>query len=128
VEVAGDAEREEGIPDPELNQVESPKLGRKDQKIIELGKALDKLKDEIESRDNQIARLLLKGADAKHQFQQDALSQSDDEIESERFGFVLDYFKPIITPLSFFSEIDRVIRECGMQEHGKTVMVETEGL
>jgi hypothetical protein len=127
-EVAGDVEREEGIPDPELNQVESPKLGRKDRQIIELGKAVDKLKDEIESRDLQIAKLLLKGAKAKYQVQQQALSQSDDEIEAERFGFVLDYFKPIITPLSFFSEIDRLIRECGMQEHGKTVMVETEGL
>jgi hypothetical protein len=128
VEVAGDAENEEGIADPEINQVESPKLGRKDRQIIELGKALDKLKDEIESRDKQIARLLLKSAEAKHQFQEEALSQSDDEIESERFGFVLDYFKPIITPLSFFTEIDRVIRECGMQDYGKTVMVETEGL
>ena len=127
-EVAGDLEAEEGIADPELNQVESQKLGRKDRQIIALGKELDKLKDEIESRDNQIARLLLKSAEAKHQAQEEALSQSDDEIESERFGFVLDYFKPIITPLSFFSEIDRVIRECGMQDHGKTVMVETEGL
>jgi hypothetical protein len=128
VQAAGDVEAEEGIADPELNQVESPKLGRKDRQIIALGKELDKLKDEIEGRDAQIARLLLKSAEAKYQVQQEALSQSDDEIESERFGFVLDYFKPIITPLSFFSEIDRVIRECGMQEHGKTVMVETEGL
>jgi hypothetical protein len=128
VQAAGDVEAEEGIADPEINQMESPKLGRKDRQIIALGKELDKLKDEIEGRDNEIARLLLKSAEAKHQFQEGALSQSDDEIESERFGFVLDYFKPIITPLSFFSEIDRVIRECGMQDYGKTVMVETEGL
>jgi hypothetical protein len=108
--------------------VESPKLGRKDQQIIKLGKELDKLKDEIESRDNEISRLLLKSAEAKHQAQEEALSQSDEEIEAERFEFVLDYFKPIMNPLSFFSEIDRVIRECGMQEHGKTVMVEKECL
>ena len=127
VEVAGN-ERHEEIPDPELNQVESPKLGRKDRQIIELDKAVDKLKNEVESRDIQIARLLLKSAEAKHQAQEEALSQTDDEIEEERFGFVLDYFEPIIDPQTFFSEIDRVIRECGMQGHGKTVMVETEGL
>ena len=44
VQAAGDVEAEEGIADPEMNQVESPKLGRKDRQILELARSWTNLK------------------------------------------------------------------------------------
>jgi hypothetical protein len=74
--------------------------------------------------EESVADNRLQGAEAKHAAQEAAIAQTDDQIEEERFGFVTDYFEPIIEPLSFASELDRLIRHCNMQAHVKTVLLE----
>jgi hypothetical protein len=108
-----------------VEQVESTKPSKKDKQILELSKANDKLKEEIESLGQQVADLLLKSAEVKHQVQMES-EQTDEEIENDRFGFVTDYFEPITDPTSFASELDRIIRHCKISDFIKTVMTEAE--
>jgi hypothetical protein len=55
---------------------------------------------------------------------QEAPSNRTGDGDDPAFGPVLKYFQPITKPLSFASELDRIIRGCGMQQHVKTVIVE----
>jgi hypothetical protein len=93
---------------------------------------MTKLKEEIESLGQQVADLLLKSAEVKHQEQEAVAAQieaqTDDEIEEERFGFVTEYFEGIEDPTSFASQLDRVIRHCKMSDFIKTVMTEAEAV
>jgi hypothetical protein len=55
---------------------------------------------------------------------QEAQESRTDDGDDPAFDPVLKYFQPITKPLSFASELDRIIRGCGMQQHVKTVIVE----
>lgn len=118
----------EDIPPTDVEQVETTKPSKKDKQILELSKANDKLKEEIESLGSQMADLLLKSAEAKHRERQEVEAQTDEEIEDDRFGFVTDYFESIADPTSFASELDRIIRHCKMSDHIRTVMTEAEAV
>jgi hypothetical protein len=113
-----------------VEQTESKKPSRKviEKDIINLNKRLDEAHAEMAEKDEEIDKLRLQCAAQKHDAQVEEEKQNQDyDPDFDAFSFVLDYFQPITKPLSFFSEIDRLIRACKMQEHGKTVLNELAG-
>jgi hypothetical protein len=138
-EVKSAADLVEGNADPDVEQTETKTPSRKDALIAELKKDNKELQEQLSdvqyrlmklqqgepmTAEESVADNRLQAAEAKHAAQEAAVAQTDDQIEEERFGFVTDYFEPIIEPLSFASELDRLIRHCNMQAHVKTVLVE----
>jgi hypothetical protein len=119
------AESTEGV-----EQTVEPKLSRKDLTIVGLQKKNDELLRQVEElayklnhpetpEITSVPDAILACAVAKHEAQEAAEPDDDDG-----FGFVMDYFEPIITPHQFASELDRVIRRCRMQECMKIVMID----
>jgi hypothetical protein len=132
---AGNVEVEENLGDPDVQQVETKKLSKKEAMIAALKDDNARLKEEMAELKSDITRLqcdkTLATAGAKHEAQV-AQQPCEADMDDDGFGFVTDYFEPIIQPEYFASEIDRLVRHCNMQAHIKTVLVEapaaTEGL
>jgi hypothetical protein len=131
--------------DTEVPQTVEKKPSKKDAIIADLKKRNDNLHQQVEELafklrhinddkpqpnvDASMADAILASAMAKHE----AKVETEADLDDDGFGFVTDYFEPLIQPLSFASELDRIIRHCNMQAHIKTVLVEespaaTEGL
>jgi hypothetical protein len=122
--------------DTEVHETVGKKPSKKDLIIADLKKRNDNLHQQVEELvfklrhinddkpqpnvDTSMAGAILASAVAKHQAQ----VETEADLDDDGFGFVTDYFEPIIQPLSFASELDRIIRHCNMQAHIKTVMVE----
>lgn len=131
--------------DTEVHQTVEKKPSKKDSIIADLTKRNDSLHQQVEELvfklrhknddepqpnvDANMVDAILASAVAKHE----AHVETEADLDDDGFGFVTDYFEPIIEPLSFASELDRIIRHCNMQAHVKTALVEespaaTEGL
>jgi hypothetical protein len=124
------AESKEGV-----EQTTQPKPSKKDSTIAALQKKNGELLEQVEElvyklnhpetpETTSVPDAILASAVAKHEAQVAAEPTYDPNFES--FDFVLDHFQPITKPLSFASELDRLIRACKMQAHVKTVMIEEE--
>lgn len=118
-----------------VEQTIEPKLSKKDLTIVALQKKNDELLKQVEElvytlshpdtpEITSVHDAILASAVAKHETQVAAELTYDPDFES--FDFVLEHFQPITTPLSFASELDRIIRACNMQAHVRTVLVEEE--
>jgi len=133
--------------DTEVRQTDEKKPSKKDLIIADLKKRNDNLHQQVEELvfklrhinddkpqpnvDTSISDTILASAVAKHEAQV-AQEPCEADMDEDGFGFVTDYFEPIIQPEYFASELDRLVRHCNMQAHIKTVLVEapaaTEGL
>ncbi len=113
-----------------VEQTIEPKLSKKDLTIVALQKKNDELLKQVEElvyklnhpenpEITPVPDAILASAVAKHEAQ----VAEEPDLDDDGFGFVMDYFEPIIKPLHFASELDRVIRACKMQAHMKTVMI-----
>lgn len=123
----------ESIPCTCITQTDEPKLSKKDLTIAALQKKNGELLEQVEKLVyklnhpetpviTSVPDAILATAVAKHEAQVAAEPTYDPDFES--FDFVLEHFQPITKPLSFASELDRLIRACDMQQHVKTVMIE----
>jgi hypothetical protein len=122
--------------DTEVHETIEKKSSKKDAIIADLKKRNDNLHQQVEELvfklrhinddkpqpnvDASMADAILASAVAKHEAQM----ETEADLDDDGFGFVTDYFEPIIQPESFASELDRIIRYCNMQAHIKTVLVE----
>jgi hypothetical protein len=131
-EVKSAADATEGNGDADVEKTETKKPSKKDLEIQKLEDNIKTLHTTMNlclaEKDEEIEKLRLRCAEQKHDAQvQEEKDNQDYDPDFDAFSFVLDYFQPITKPLSFFSEIDRLIRACKMQEHGKTVLNELAG-
>jgi hypothetical protein len=120
------AESNEGV-----EQTTEPKLSKKDLTIVALQKKNDDLMEQVEELVYKLSHPetpeITSAPDAivaSAVAEPEAQESEEPDIDGDGWGLALDYFEPITKPLSFASELDRLIRACKMQEHVKTVMTE----
>jgi hypothetical protein len=120
------AESTEGV-----EQTIEPKPSKKDLIIVALQKKNDELAEQVEELVHKLSHpetpeiasapdAIVASAVAEPEVQE----SEEPDINGDGWGLVLDYFEPITKPLSFASELDRLIRACHMQQHMKTVVTE----
>jgi hypothetical protein len=101
---------------------DTDKPSKKDEIIRELRNKNDSLMESLAGLQDEMDALKQAPPSIR-----DMTTQGEAESEDPESGFTvaLEYFRGITDPTSFASDIDAIIRKCGMSEYIKTVMTDT---